>query len=169
MIENSKLRCASIVSSMAVLILTMSSVGGCAYLKEAIGLGPLRPKVKLVDVEIKHVSMVALSLEISIKIDNPNNFEMKLKNLKYDMVASDIMLADGDYTEQITIPASGNTEVKLPVAVNPSHAISFIKQILNDGKEIISTVSATADFTTPFGDTEVSFEQTKPLRKFTGL
>ncbi len=158
-----------VISAPLAMLLIWGSVTSCAYLKEVVGIGPLRPKVTLSEIEVKHVSMVALSLEIAIKVDNPNDFDLKLKNLKYDMVASEVKLADGTYREEITIPASGNTIVKLPVAVDPNHAIKLIKHLLQNGKEIIATVNAEADFATPFGDTEVSFEETKPLRKFVGM
>jgi len=151
------------------MVFAISSVSSCAYLKEAIGLGPMRPKVSVEEIQVMHVSLQALSLAVVLNIKNPNNFDLKLKNLKYSMVTSKLTLAAGEYKEEIVVPKSGASKVKLPVAVNPSLAFSIIKQLVANGPEVLATIAAEADFATPFGDTEVSFEETKALTKFAGM
>jgi LEA14-like dessication related protein len=135
----------------------------CTYLKEAIGLGPIRPKITLHQVEVKYATIQALTLVVSIKIENPNDFDLNLKNLQYDVHALELKLATGNYKERISVPAEGSYMVKLPVAVNPVNAIAVIKKIMAQGPDVKATVKASADFESPVGDMEVAFEQTKAL------
>src|SRR5690606_11595414 len=72
---------AHFLKSAPLLISLMMAPVGCTFLKSAIGLGPKRPKVRVQGIEVKYASLQALTLMVTIKIDNPNDFELSLKNL----------------------------------------------------------------------------------------
>jgi len=144
-------------------------LGGCTYLREAIGLGPQRPTVTLAEIDVDRVSLVALDLTVVLRVNNPNNFALDFAKLRYDVKAAGLDVAAGTYDDKISIPASGNSFIKLPLKVDTVNALKLVHELLTKGDDVLAVMNATADFATPLGAMQVSFEDKKPLRKLTGL
>ena len=151
------------------LLCTTLLLQGCAYLKEAIGLGPRQPKVQIYAVEVKKATVMAIELQVTIQVENPNDFALKLSRLRYDMNAESLDVASGQYDPEITIPPSGKTFVKLPLTVNAESVIKLMQMLLDGNADPEALITATADFQTPFGPIEVDFDDRRPLRKMAGL
>ena len=160
------LRPKSPLAMLSLLLILSLTASGCAFLSDAIGLGPLKPKVHLEKVEIRRVTMTSLELQLSIKVDNPNDKELELSNIKYEVEALGNIVAEGKHRKKIKIAPEGPTVVKLPVSISAKHALTLIKAVLGGQREVIANVKAVADFTTPFGPIEVDFEEKKSLVKF---
>jgi LEA14-like dessication related protein len=142
---------------------------GCSFIKETIGLGPRRPKVQIYAIEVKKATVLAIDLQITVQIENPNDFALKLSRLRYNMNADALAVAAGQYDPEITIPPSVKTLVKLPLKVNAESVIKLMQMLLDGNADPVALITATADFQTPFGPIEVDFDDRRPLRKMAGL
>ncbi len=151
------------------LLCTAALLQGCSYLKEAIGLGPRQPKVRIYAVEVKKATVMAIEMQITVQVENPNDFALKLSRLRYDMNAESLAIAAGQYDPEITIPPAVKTLVKLPLTVNADSVIKIMQMLLDGQKDPMAVIKATADFQTPFGPIEVDFDDKRPLRKMAGL
>jgi len=151
------------------LLCALVLMQGCTFLKEAIGLGPRRPKVQIHAVEVKKASVTAIDLQITVQVENPNDFALKLSRLRYNMNTDSLSVAAGQYDPEITIPPSGKALVKLPLTVNAESVIKLMQMLLDGRSDPEAFITATADFQTPFGPIEVDFDDRRPLRKMTGL
>ncbi len=152
-----------------LLVLAASLLGGCTYLRETVGLGPQRPKVHLADVAVTRVRLTNVDLLVTVRVDNPNGFALKFSRLRYQLTAAEADLARGVYDEPLSIPAEGQSLIKLPLTVDAKAALKLAQDLLTSSGEVFAVMKATADFGTPFGDMEVNFEDKHPLRKLTGF
>jgi LEA14-like dessication related protein len=151
------------------ILCTSLFLQGCSFLKETIGLGPRQPKVQIYAIEVKKATVLAIDLQITVQVENPNDFALKLSRLRYNMNADALAVAAGQYDPEITIPPSGKTLVKLPLKVNADSVIKLMQMLLDGNADPIALITATADFQTPFGPIEVDFDDRRPLRKMAGL
>jgi LEA14-like dessication related protein len=153
----------------ALLCALLATASACEHLREAIGLGPRRPKVQLVDLQVARASKQALDLAVSLRVTNPNDFALRLDKLRYTAQAAGLKVAAGEAGERVEVPAAGEAVVKLPLAVDPNAALSLLHQLLTRPDEIYLELEATADFLTPVGAMEVGFTDKRPLRKLAGF
>lgn len=142
---------------------------GCAFLKDAIGLGPRRPNVQVHAIEVQKVSLMALEMQVTVQVENPNDFALSLSRMHYNLVADDLPVAEGRHDAQVSVPAGGKSLVKLPLSVNAASLVKLVQMIVDGGKDPEAFLTATADFETPFGPIEVDFEDRRPLRKMAGM
>lgn len=151
------------------LLCASFALSGCAYLKAAIGLGPTRPKVSVVEVAVSKATLTALALLVTIRVDNPNDFNLEFSLLKYEMTAGALKLASGSYDPPISVPAEGHALVKLPLAVEANNVIKLASDLLKNSNEITAIMKATAEFKSPVGNMTVDFEDKRPLRQLIKL
>ena len=151
------------------LMITSVLMQGCTFLKESIGLGPRQPKVQIYGVEVKKATFVAIDLQITVQVENPNDFALKLSRLRYNMNADSLAIAAGQYDPEITIAPTVKTLVKLPLTVNADSVVKLMQMLLDGKTDPMALITATADFQTPFGPIEVDFDDRRPLRKMAGL
>lgn len=142
---------------------------GCSFLKEAIGLGPRRPTVQVHAIEVKKASLLALDLQVTVQVENPNDFALNVSRLKYHMTAGDLEVAEGRYDPRISVPAGGKSLINLPLSVNATSVIRLVQMVVDGASDPEAFLVATADFETPFGPIEVDFEDRRPLRKLAGI
>jgi LEA14-like dessication related protein len=153
----------------ATFVVILALTGGCAFLREAIGLGPQNPKVQLADVEVVNANLASLELMVTIRVDNPNDFDLNFSKLRYNMVAGGLAVASGTLDDQVSVPASGHSLIKLPLAIDAGNALKLAHDLLTKTTETFAVLTATADFDTPFGAMAVSFEDKRPLKKLAGF
>lgn len=159
----------SVQKLLITILCAAALLQGCTFLKEAIGLGPRRPKVQVYTIELHKASLLALEMLVTVQVENPNDFALKLSRLRYKMTAESMPLAEGVYSGQILVPAGGNSFVKLPLKVNATSLLKLIQLVVDGQSEPMAVVEATADFESPFGTIEVDFNDHRPLRKMAGM
>lgn len=156
------------VLKIAALVTTVSLSSGCTFLREAIGIGAQKPRVQLAGIQVSKVSLDAMELSVSLRVDNPNDFELRFAKLDYSLAAGGLSLAAGSFAKQIIIPATGTAYVKLPLVVDAKNAIQLADHMLKDSQETEALIKATADFDSPLGVLAVSIEEKRPMSKIFG-
>ena len=151
------------------LTVTLWVTGACTTLRETIGLGPVRPTVRLQAIEVQKVTTTTVVIIAVLRVDNPNDFALTFRNLTYRLDAGELELAVGNYHEDLRIPAEHWATVNLPITVNAVHAMKIARLLIQSEGELMTDLRAKADFVTPFGDIEVKFEEKRPLAKLAGF
>ena len=154
---------------MVMLLWVGLGATGCTYLQDLVGLGVQQPKVHLVEFNVTKVSLTALELIVSLRVDNPNNFDINFDKLRYKLSASGAQIASGTLQQHITVPGGGQAVVHLPLTVNGTNVLSLLHELLTKSSETYALLAAAADFDTPFGAMEVRIDAKKPLRKLLGF
>ncbi len=159
----------SLLRHAGALLLATSFVTGCAFLRESIGMGAQKPKVQLSAIDVQKASLLAMELLVTLRVDNPNDFELNFSRLRYKMVAGDLHIASGTFDERISIPGTSHALIRLPLSVDSTNALKLAQDLLTKNEEVFAIMNATADFETPFGAMEVNFEDKHALKKLAGF
>jgi len=88
-------------------------LSACAALEQ-----PTAPKVRLVDVRLLESGVFEQQMVVDLRITNPNNFDLPLEGLAFELEVNDNVLADGTSNESVTIPRLG--EARIPVHASTS-------------------------------------------------
>ena len=92
-------------------------LGGCA------GLGMEQPRVTLSDIELKDARALEQDFEVKLRIQNPNDTELNISGLAFDVELNDAQFASGVSGERVVVPRFGS-------AVITAEAVSGIAGIL---------------------------------------
>lgn len=153
---------------LCVIAIALSATA-CAAFRTLIGLGPLRPKVQVTDIQIEKANLMALDLIVSVRVDNPNDFALDLSNLHYQLQAAGLSVASGNYAPRIVIAEKASQTIRLPLSIDPAAALKLAQQLIGGTDDVTAVTTAVADFVTPFGPMTVDFDDARPLRKLAGF
>ncbi len=156
------------MARLATVVLCLVLVG-CAYMKALVGLGPTRPKVRVTEIAVTKASLRKLDLMVSIRVDNPNEFDLVFSKLRYKMEATGLVIADGLYDEDLRVPEKGSAVIRLPLSIDASAAFLLLKKLMTETEEVYAELTAVANFETPLGQMTVDFDDKRPLRKLAGF
>jgi len=147
-----------------LIFILVSGTSGCATFADLLGFGYSQPKVTLRDVEVRGFSGFVLDLVVKLNVQNPNDFDIVLHQLDYNIVVADLQLAQGSYNKRITIKEQAASEVKLPLTVDTAKASAIIDQLIKDSEqELIARITATVVFDSPVGKIEHTFTDDKDI------
>ena len=136
---------------------------GCTYLKHLVGLGPVRPRVELLNIEVEKLSFSSLNMILVLQIDNPNSFDLRFSKLRYSLAVADIDVARGTYENSIVIAQESRETVKLPLSVDTKSLLKLIQHLMQSPDNSYAVLAATSLFETPLGPMEVSVQDRKKL------
>ena len=134
-----------------LIAVLMSLIFGCSSLKKMIG----PPKVKLQDVSINKLSMINADLEILLSVQNPNNIDLDVKNLRYALDINSKTLTSGTLKDKILVRKKETTIVSVPLRILYKDILSSALLLLNrDGMPYrVQGSVEVGPFTIPFDET----------------
>jgi len=104
-----------------VLILLLTALGGCVATQKVEA-----PSIVLQDVKILKAEGLTQRLQVDLLVSNPNDFDIPLTGLKFDMQMNGLDFADGLSNQRIDIPRLGRAVVPVDVTVS---VLAIMKQI----------------------------------------
>lgn len=110
-----------------VPIVLMVTLLGCAAVKEMIK----PPKVSFESVNLTNFSFNQVTLDFVLSIHNPNPIGASLSGYDYVFSVEGNEFFKGDETQAITLPASGNGQMHIPVTIQFKELYSLIKTTEN--------------------------------------
>lgn len=137
----------------------MLSVTSCASFLELLGFGFSEPKVEIRDVKVKNISFGDVSLEIGLRVHNPNDFELKIDKLTYvAFMREDSNIAQGELFNVLQVPPQGRQDIQLPLKINAGAAMQIVAGALSDqGAQQVNLI-ADVVFDTPVGQMSRQFK-----------
>ncbi len=116
------MRQVSILLGTAMVLL----LSACAAVEQ-----PLPPKVRLANVQFLDSTLFEQRMHVDLQVRNPNNFDLPLEGLTFELEVNGNRLAEGYSNEIVTIPRLG--EAMVPVRASTS-LLDMIQQFMALGQ-----------------------------------
>ena len=99
---------------------------------------PLAPDVELVNVKPLNLSLQGQRLAFTLRVSNPNKFDLPLRALNFTARVEGERIANGLTNERVTIPANGNAQLEIVVTVGIDRLIDRFKYLLDDDTSVLA-------------------------------
>ena len=144
-------------AGLAGVVAVAGLLFGCTQLDRA-----KPPQVHLLDMRFLGGGLFAQEVELSLRVGNPNNFDVPLEGMTFTLDVNGSRLAEGYTNQSFTLPRLG--EVTVPVRATTTLA-DLVEQAIALGREgkldyAIKGVAYVAGFTSR----DVPYEQTGTLK-----
>lgn len=147
---------------LALAVLAMTFLSAC--------LGVKKPEVDLENVSVGSLGLSGGTLNVDVRVKNPNTFGVKAQRLNYDLFlrrsgsgeASDtswVSFAKGTYDEDIEVGAGQTRTVRIPVNFSYSQLGTAARELLRNGR-FDYRAAGDVDVRTTFGSRNVPFRKT---------
>jgi LEA14-like dessication related protein len=122
------------------------SIGACA------GIGDLfkEPDIQLERVVVRGVGLTGGNLDLIVKVDNPNNFNLQGTRLQLGFDVEGQHLGDITYDDDFTVSENGTTTITLPLKFGWAGVGSAVRAALGYG-ELPYKMKGQAELKTPWG------------------
>jgi LEA14-like dessication related protein len=81
------------------------------------------PRLEVVEVGLLSASVLKQDLRLRMRVHNPNDMELPVRGLTYEVQLSGETFATGESERNIVVPALGQTEFNLDVSANAAAAV----------------------------------------------
>jgi LEA14-like dessication related protein len=115
---------------IVVVFVCALAISGCSTLPS--GSEPL--SVGLADFSMIDFGLIEQKLGLKLRIQNPNNVEIPVEGLSYEMELNGKPFAKGVAHPQARVPAFGTAEIDTEAVSNLAGVISQLSQLQNDRK-----------------------------------
>jgi LEA14-like dessication related protein len=88
------------------------------------------PEVKFLNTEVAKVTAEDISLNIKLNISNPNAVPLNVGKIKYQFSFSESSVTEGVFDKGINVPATGNSDVVVPLTVKFNSIGNLIQKFL---------------------------------------
>lgn len=99
---------------------------GCASVEDA-----MPPTVQLSNLKVGAPGLLSQELLLELRIGNPNDFDLPVNGLTFQLDVNDRRLADGLSNQSVTVPRLGYATV--PVMAN-ADTLAIVRQLMDLGK-----------------------------------
>ncbi len=138
---------ASALNIRFIFVITLFVLSGCA----TMNLDYEEPSVELVSFKVLPANGFEQNFEIGLKLTNPNNFELPLNGISYQLNVAGESLAHGVAADIPTAAAFGESRFVVPVSTSLFGGIKVIKALVsNKGQDISYQLKAKLDIAIPF-------------------
>ncbi len=120
------------------------------------------PEIKFSGVKIKNMGFSGIDLELGINVINKNVFGFNIGKLDYDIALAGASVARGVAEKLASVPAKGAGEIKLPISLNFSSALTSLSSALNSGA-VQAAIKGRANLGTPFGPITLPFDMAQEI------
>ena len=117
------------------------------------------PKVSVAGLNVVSLDTAGAGMELKLQVQNPNPFELRLQGYRYDLEVVSFPLVRGEAREEVTFPAGGETEVRIPIRITFRDLVRIVKS-KPDLNRIPYRLNAGLDVATPIGAMTVPVDRT---------
>lgn len=96
------------------------------------GIAPEPPRVRLADVRLAGGSLLVQELDVDLRLGNPNNADLPLDGLRFELEVNGRPLAEGYTNEAVVLPRLA--EVTLPVRASVT-LLDLMRQVMALGQD----------------------------------
>lgn len=122
-------------------------LSGCA----TMNLNYEEPSIELVSFKVLPANGFEQNFEIGLKLTNPNNFELPLNGISYQLLVAGETLAHGVAVNIPTAGAYSESRFTVPISTNLMRGIKVIRALMfSQGKDISYQLKAKLDIDIPF-------------------
>ena len=94
-----------------------------------------KPHLEVVDVQLLKSDLFTQQLRVRMRVDNPNDRELTVKAITYQLLLAGEEFANGESEKNFTVPALGSTEFDVSMKANGANALL---RLLGGGRKLDS-------------------------------
>jgi LEA14-like dessication related protein len=134
------------------LLALVVSIGACS------GIGDLfkEPDIQLERAIVRGVNLTGGNLDLIVKVDNPNNFNLQGTRLQLGFDVEGQHLGDVTYDDDFSVSENGTTTITLPLKFGWAGVGSAVRAALGSG-DLPYKMKGQAELKTPWGRQVVPF------------
>ena len=121
---------ASSLRRAALLLAAVFVVTGCA----SMGSNLQSPHISVLNVQMLTTDMFAQKFRVRLKVENPNDIELKVTGLEYEILLMGDGFAEGNSSDRFLLPAKGEAEFDMSVSTNFVSSLGRLISRMNGGK-----------------------------------
>jgi LEA14-like dessication related protein len=95
-------------------------------------LNAVPPKVSVAEVEIKSVGFFEQRFDIVLRVSNPNDFDLKIEALEFDLDVNGHPFATGQASAATLVAAASSTMLRVDAVTQSTNLIRQIKALSQD-------------------------------------
>lgn len=111
----------------------LSGMNGCSLLFNK----PKTPEVFISGVRIESLALAEQVLLLKLKVHNPNDYPVPIRDLTYRIEVNDLLFAEGGSAEAVTLPALGDTEIELRARARSTQLLGQLTRMALRGESSI--------------------------------
>lgn len=134
----------------------------CVFFKALVGIQPRKPEVELLKLQVKRADLKGVDVVAQLAIKNPNDFQLRFSDVKYQLSFHDKVVAEGVYQEELLIKELTTTTLDVPIHLNTMEAAQSLFQFFQDRKGLAKW-TADANFISPLGKIAIHLSDEKEL------
>ena len=140
----------------------------CTFLKQMVGLGVMKPTVRLESVSFQKITHNSVQLLVHLSVYNPNEFEVTLSKMNYQIEINDVLVGQGLREEQVTFPPESKQQnIRLPLNLNLQNSKEIFKKFLiKADKKLLISWNSKMVFHSGVGPIPLRFTDQKELAAF---
>jgi len=114
----------------------LALLAALALLTACSTMGPKleSPKLSLVGIQVMSADMFAQRFKVRVLVQNPNDLELPVRGLEYQIILMGDSFADGNTSDSFLLPAQGEAEFDMMVTTNFVSAFGRLLSRVGGGK-----------------------------------
>jgi len=141
-----------------VAIVLLLALAGISYYEYAKRAALKSCQISLASVSVKSLGLTSATLEIKLRIYNPNSITATLDRAYYSLYANDVYLGDGTIPRKYDIPPGGTITIATPFELSYSGALQTIWSYITKGGNVTWRMKGTAYIDTSLGTLDIPFD-----------
>jgi len=116
---------------LACLVLaTLALLGACSTLPSKLE----SPQVTLMGIQMMSSDVFAQKFRVRVKVNNPNDLELPVKGLEYQILLMGDSFAEGNSADRFVLPANGEAEFDMVITTNFVSSLGRLISRVGGGK-----------------------------------
>ncbi|HET7204935.1 MAG TPA: LEA type 2 family protein [Steroidobacteraceae bacterium] len=118
------------VALVALLATTVAMLGGCSAFAPKLET----PQLSLLGIQMMSTDMFAQKFRVRVKVENPNDLELPVRGLDYQIILMGDSFAEGVSSDRFVVPAKGEAEFDMVVTTNFVSSLGRLISRVGGGK-----------------------------------
>jgi LEA14-like dessication related protein len=114
----------------ALLAVACLGASGCASIPSNL----VAPEVNLIGIQMLSTDMFAQKFKVRVKVTNPNDLEVPVRGLDYQIFLMGDSFAEGNTSDRFVLPAKGEAEFDMTVTTNFVSSLGRLISRVGGGK-----------------------------------
>lgn len=144
---------------VALLVLS----GGCATVNQVLRSAFQEPNVTFKSMQLRDLSFEKVTMDFEFMVENPNDLELSLASLAYDLRLEDKQLASGTSKQALSLPARGTAPVQLPLTITFTDFVDNLAVLFSSKESVPYRIDANFGFDTMIGEVKLPLRQAGDL------
>ncbi len=111
---------------VVALLAALAVLAGCSAMRDEVK----KPEVYVKGVSLTRVGATSADAVFTLNLFNPNDFELPLHGINYDLAVNNRRLLLGDSKQELRLPGGGSGEIPLAVTIEYSRVFDTLSEAL---------------------------------------